>query len=109
MLRKVDSFPHSHPSQERDEQIVALTAAMEKRGVALAEPAPLPLFPPVALGEVSEGLAPRRSKRLASTTTGELSRVRAELDQCRAELLEKTQGKRRGRTRTIGNEGSLDD
>eukprot|EP00063_Salmo_salar_P076802 XP_014051637.1 PREDICTED: kinesin-like protein KIF20A isoform X1 [Salmo salar] len=77
--------------EERDEQIVALTAAMEKRGVALAEPAPLPLFPPVALGEVSEGLAPRRSKRLASTTTGELSRVRAELDQCRAELLEKKQ------------------
>uniref|UniRef100_A0A8C7WIV7 Kinesin-like protein n=1 Tax=Oncorhynchus mykiss TaxID=8022 RepID=A0A8C7WIV7_ONCMY len=77
--------------EERDEQIVALTAALEKGGVALAEPAPLPLFPPMALGGVSEGPAPRRSQRLASTTTGELSRVRAELDQCRAELLEKKQ------------------
>ena len=71
---------------------MALTAALEKGGVALAEPAPLPLFPPMALGGVSEGPAPRRSQRLASTTTGELSRVRAELDQCRAELLEKKQG-----------------
>ncbi|XP_020319700.1 kinesin-like protein KIF20A isoform X1 [Oncorhynchus kisutch] len=81
--------------EERDEQIVALTAALAKGGVALAEPAPLPLFPPMALGGVSEGPAPRRSQRLASTTTGELSRVRAELDQCHAELLEKKQELRR--------------
>uniref|UniRef100_A0A8C7L7E6 Kinesin-like protein n=1 Tax=Oncorhynchus kisutch TaxID=8019 RepID=A0A8C7L7E6_ONCKI len=78
--------------EERDEQIEALTAALEKKGgVSLAEPAPLPLFPPLALGGEAEGPTPRRSQRLASTTTGELSRVRAELDQCRAELLEKTQ------------------
>lgn len=36
----------------------------------------------------SEG--PRRSHRLSSQT--ELNRLRAELDQCRAELLTKTQG-----------------
>uniref|UniRef100_A0A8C7RHE5 Kinesin-like protein n=1 Tax=Oncorhynchus mykiss TaxID=8022 RepID=A0A8C7RHE5_ONCMY len=95
--------------EERDEQIEALTAALEKKGgVSLAEPAPLPLFPPLALGGEAEGPTPRRSQRLASTTTGELSRVRAELDQCRAELLEKTQGKRRGRTRTIGSVGKRD-
>uniref|UniRef100_A0AAZ3RGG8 Kinesin-like protein n=1 Tax=Oncorhynchus tshawytscha TaxID=74940 RepID=A0AAZ3RGG8_ONCTS len=82
--------------EERDEQIEALTAALEKKGgVSLAEPAPLPLFPPLALGGEAEGPTPRRSQRLASTTTGELSRVRAELDQCRAELLEKTQELRR--------------
>ncbi|XP_045080390.1 kinesin-like protein KIF20A isoform X2 [Coregonus clupeaformis] len=81
---------YNQEMEVRDEQVVALTAALEKGGVALAEPAPLPLFTPLALGE-SEGPNPRRSQRLASTTTGELSRVRAELDQCRAELLQKKQ------------------
>uniref|UniRef100_A0A6Q2Y4C5 Kinesin-like protein n=1 Tax=Esox lucius TaxID=8010 RepID=A0A6Q2Y4C5_ESOLU len=72
--------------EERDEEIEALTAALEKKQPgSLAEPAPLPLFPPLELG-VSNGPAPRRSQRLASTSAGELSRVRAELDQCRAEL-----------------------
>uniref|UniRef100_A0AAY5K7X1 Kinesin-like protein n=1 Tax=Esox lucius TaxID=8010 RepID=A0AAY5K7X1_ESOLU len=64
--------------EERDEEIEALTAALEKKQ-------------PGSLLGVSNGPAPRRSQRLASTSAGELSRVRAELDQCRAELQEKTQ------------------
>ncbi|KAJ7996282.1 hypothetical protein DPEC_G00235470 [Dallia pectoralis] len=81
--------------EERDEQIEALTADLQKKQqCSLGDQTPLPLFPPLELEE-SNGPAPRRSQRLASTSTGELSRVRAELDQCRAELLEKTQELRR--------------
>ncbi|KAL0993959.1 hypothetical protein UPYG_G00116100 [Umbra pygmaea] len=82
---------YSQEIEERDEQIESLSAALEKndRG-PLAEPAPLPLFPPLELGGRSEGPTPRRSQRLASVSTGDLSRLRAELDQCRAELLDKT-------------------
>ncbi|XP_027887875.1 kinesin-like protein KIF20A isoform X2 [Xiphophorus couchianus] len=66
--------------KERDEEIEALAAALDKKqkedGVSMTTP-------PVE----SEG--PRRSLRLSSQT--ELNRLRVELDQCRAELLTKTQ------------------
>uniref|UniRef100_A0A8C9T4U8 Kinesin family member 20A n=1 Tax=Scleropages formosus TaxID=113540 RepID=A0A8C9T4U8_SCLFO len=69
--------------EERDEQIEFLTAALQKsREAADAE-----------LGaDLSSQSGLRRSRRLASASlmTGELSRVRAELEQCRAELLAKT-------------------
>ncbi|XP_023198638.1 kinesin-like protein KIF20A isoform X2 [Xiphophorus maculatus] len=66
--------------KERDEEIEALAAALDKKqkedGVSMTTP-------PVE----SEG--PRRSLRLSFQT--ELNRLRVELDQCRAELLTKTQ------------------
>ncbi|XP_043996758.1 kinesin-like protein KIF20A [Gambusia affinis] len=71
---------YSQELKERDQEIEALAAALDKNqkedGVSMTTP-------PVE----SEG--PRRSHRLSSQT--ELNRLRAELDQCRAELLTKTQ------------------
>ncbi|XP_069002610.1 kinesin-like protein KIF20A [Embiotoca jacksoni] len=67
--------------KERDEDIEALSAALEgkkKQG----EAAPMTAPP-------GDTKAPRRSQRL--TSQNELGRVRVELDQCRAELLTKTQ------------------
>lgn len=70
-------------SQERDQEIEALAAALEeKKKVNEAAPMTAPL------GD-SDG--PRRSQRL--TTQNELGRLRAELDQCRAELFTKTHGR----------------
>ncbi|XP_007557438.1 kinesin-like protein KIF20A [Poecilia formosa] len=71
---------YSQELKERDQEIEALAAALDKKqkedGVSMTAP---PVEP--------EG--PRRSHRLSSQT--ELNRLRAELDQCRAELLTKTQ------------------
>ena len=87
--------------QERDQEIAALTAALERKQDA-AQPAPstLPLpsssEPPLPRTPVAP---PRRSVRLAtgepaaSERTGELDQCRAELDQCRAELASRTQGR----------------
>uniref|UniRef100_A0A8C2ZPD0 Kinesin-like protein n=1 Tax=Cyclopterus lumpus TaxID=8103 RepID=A0A8C2ZPD0_CYCLU len=65
---------YSQELTERDQEIDALSAALDK--IKVAEPH----------GD-SEG--PRRSRRLTSQT--ECSRLHVELDQCRAELLAKTQ------------------
>uniref|UniRef100_A0A4W6CPJ2 Kinesin-like protein n=1 Tax=Lates calcarifer TaxID=8187 RepID=A0A4W6CPJ2_LATCA len=67
-----------HFSQERDQEIEALSAALEKNKEAGSGPTSEP-----------QGDAPRRSQRLTAQT--ELCKLRAELDQCRAELLTKTQ------------------
>lgn len=68
--------------QERDEEIEALSAALEKKPASVS----------VSMPQVDcEG--PRRSQRLHSLQSQtELSKLHAELDQCRAELLTKTQG-----------------
>ncbi|KAJ8348315.1 hypothetical protein SKAU_G00269040 [Synaphobranchus kaupii] len=86
---------YSEEMEERDEQIARLTSELKKsRGFEEGPPmAPAPQAP-----LNSEGL--RRSQRLASSTfslppAGELSIVRAELEQCRSELREKTQELRR--------------
>ncbi|KAM6986663.1 kinesin-like protein KIF20A [Aplochiton taeniatus] len=65
---------YSDELEERDEQIEALTAALNKK----SSTNPIPLFPPP-----EESEAPRRSQRLASHSTG--------VEQCRAELQVKTQ------------------
>lgn len=72
---------YSQELKERDQEIEALAAALEEKkrkedGVPMTTPT-----------IDSEG--PRRSHRLSSQT--ELNRLRAELDQCRADLLTKTQ------------------
>ncbi|XP_071754335.1 kinesin-like protein KIF20A [Centroberyx gerrardi] len=72
---------YSQELEERDQEIEALTADLEKKKDA--DPAPT-LVPQAQ----SEG--PRRSQRLAGNT-GELRRACDELDHCRAELLAKTQ------------------
>ncbi|XP_051256996.1 kinesin-like protein KIF20A isoform X1 [Dicentrarchus labrax] len=71
---------YSQELKERDQEIEALSAALEKRKEA--EPTPMS----VPQGDF-EG--PRRSQRL--TTHTEAGKQRAELDQCRAELLTKSQ------------------
>uniref|UniRef100_A0A667X9W1 Kinesin-like protein n=1 Tax=Myripristis murdjan TaxID=586833 RepID=A0A667X9W1_9TELE len=73
---------YSQELEERDQEIEALTAALEKK----KEAEPASILVPQADCE-----GPRRSQRLA-VQPGELSRMRAELDQCRAELHAKTQG-----------------
>lgn len=65
--------------KDRDQEIEALSAALEKRE-SVSTPAPAP---PNAEG-------PRRSQRRTAQT--DVSRLSAELDQCRSELLAKTQG-----------------
>ncbi|XP_034034975.1 kinesin-like protein KIF20A [Thalassophryne amazonica] len=67
---------YSQELKERDEEIEALTAALEKKNKK-SESVPQ---------EDCEG--PRRSQRLTQT---EKSRLQAELNQCRAELLTKTE------------------
>ncbi|XP_070699642.1 kinesin-like protein KIF20A isoform X2 [Pempheris klunzingeri] len=71
---------YSQELMERDQDIEALSAALEKR----REPESVPMAVPQENAD-----APRRSQRLTSNT--ELGRLRAELDQCRAELFSKTQ------------------
>lgn len=75
---------YSQELEERDEQIEALAAALNKKGSA--NPNPIPVFPPLDNSET-----PRRSQRLATNTGVELGSLRAELEQCRAELQVKTQ------------------
>uniref|UniRef100_A0A671TRL5 Kinesin-like protein n=1 Tax=Sparus aurata TaxID=8175 RepID=A0A671TRL5_SPAAU len=65
--------------QERDQEIEALSAALDTRRETDSVPVPVPQ------GD-SEG--PRRSRRI--TSNSEANRLRSELDQCRAELLTKT-------------------
>lgn len=78
---------YSQELEERDEQIESLTAALEEeRRTSQRGADPAPIFPPLAVGHEPEG--PRRSNRLASV---DMVRVRSELDQCRAELLVRTQ------------------
>ncbi|XP_035290391.1 kinesin-like protein KIF20A isoform X1 [Anguilla anguilla] len=99
---------YSQELEERDEQIARLTAELKERRESVDAPpvTPAPEAPPNP-----EGL--RRSRRLASTSfscssssssssstlsllqTGELDKLRVELEQCRAELQEKTQELRR--------------
>lgn len=71
--------------QERDQEIEALSAALDTRRETDSVPVPVPQ------GD-SEG--PRRSRRI--TSNSEANRLRSELDQCRAELLTKTHGKSQG-------------
>ncbi|XP_040907805.1 kinesin-like protein KIF20A isoform X2 [Toxotes jaculatrix] len=69
---------YSQELKERDQEIEALSAALEQNKGAEAVPTLVP-----------QGDGLRRSQRLTSQT--ELGRLRAELDQCRAELSTKTQ------------------
>ncbi|XP_067085274.1 kinesin-like protein KIF20A [Osmerus mordax] len=81
---------YSQELEERDEIIKSLNAALpeDRRGSQFHQPAPaLPLFPP--LGLEGDGEGPRRSQRLAVTV--ETRRANTELDECRKELLTKTQ------------------
>ncbi|KAL7390078.1 hypothetical protein ABVT39_014523 [Epinephelus coioides] len=71
---------YSQELKERDQEIEALSAALEKNKAAEAAPVSVPQ-------EDAEG--PRRSQRLTSQT--EVSRLHAELNQCRVELLTKSQ------------------
>ncbi|XP_070774201.1 kinesin-like protein KIF20A [Enoplosus armatus] len=71
---------YSQELKERDQEIEALSTALEKK----REPESVPTSVPQ--GDSGE---PRRSQRL--TTQTELGRLHAELGQCRAELLTKTQ------------------
>uniref|UniRef100_A0A7N6B6I5 Kinesin-like protein n=1 Tax=Anabas testudineus TaxID=64144 RepID=A0A7N6B6I5_ANATE len=70
-----ESLCYKFSFKERDQEIEALSAALDTQSV----PTPAPKAN-------TEGL--RRSERLTGT---DLCRLRAELDQCRAELLTKTQ------------------
>ncbi|XP_045895747.1 kinesin-like protein KIF20A isoform X2 [Micropterus dolomieu] len=71
---------YSQELKERDEEIEALSAALEKNKAAESVP---------VSGPQGDSEGPRRSQRL--TTQTELGRLHAELNQCRAELLTKTQ------------------
>uniref|UniRef100_UPI0037E88CD4 kinesin-like protein KIF20A n=1 Tax=Semicossyphus pulcher TaxID=241346 RepID=UPI0037E88CD4 len=71
---------YSEELKERDQEIEDLSAALEKKKQSESVPASVPQVD-------TEG--PRRSQRL--TTQVEVGRLHAELDQCRAELLYKTQ------------------
>lgn len=67
--------------QERDEEIEALSAFLEKKNrIEESVPIPVPL-------EDTE--APRRSQRLSQSG---VNKLRADLEQCRTELFTKTQG-----------------
>ncbi|XP_030294633.1 kinesin-like protein KIF20A isoform X2 [Sparus aurata] len=70
---------YSQELKERDQEIEALSAALDTRRETDSVPVPVPQ------GD-SEG--PRRSRRI--TSNSEANRLRSELDQCRAELLTKT-------------------
>lgn len=71
---------YSQELKERDQEIEALSAALEKQKEAA------PVLVSVSQGD-SEG--PRRSQRLTAHT--DLGKLHSELNQCRAELLTKTQ------------------
>ncbi|KAM9847055.1 kinesin-like protein KIF20A [Aulostomus maculatus] len=73
---------YSQELKERDQEIEALAAALEKKKEAAPE-----LVPTSAPQSDSDGL--RRSQRL--TTQTEVGRLRAELHQCQAELVTKTE------------------
>uniref|UniRef100_A0A3P8WYB9 Kinesin-like protein n=1 Tax=Cynoglossus semilaevis TaxID=244447 RepID=A0A3P8WYB9_CYNSE len=69
---------YSEELKERDQEIEALSAALEKHKEKESEP---PRLPP--------GDGPRRSQRLSTLT--DVSKMRADLEQCQAELFNKTQ------------------
>ncbi|KAM9348680.1 kinesin-like protein KIF20A [Symphorus nematophorus] len=71
---------YSQELMERDQEIEALSAALEKRKEAESVPMSVPQ---------KDFEEPRRSQRLMTHT--EVGRMRVELDQCHAELLAKTQ------------------
>ncbi|CAJ1064044.1 kinesin-like protein KIF20A [Xyrichtys novacula] len=71
---------YSQELQERDQEIEALSAALEKTKQTGTVPVPAPQID-------YEG--PRRSQRLNNQS--EISRLQVNLDQCRADLLSKTQ------------------
>ncbi|KAK5858434.1 hypothetical protein PBY51_002572 [Eleginops maclovinus] len=83
-LQKHLKLFYSEEMQERDQEIEALSTALEKSKAGEAHPPPLPHLDSIGGGD---GL-PRRSLRIRETETG---RLQVELDQCRAELLAKTQ------------------
>ncbi|KAJ3589009.1 hypothetical protein NHX12_009859 [Muraenolepis orangiensis] len=87
---------YSQELDERDQEIAALTAALEGQREA-AQPAPstvpLPSSPPLPRTPVASA-PPRRSHRLAAGVA-ELGQAQAELGQCRAELTARTQDLRR--------------
>ncbi|XP_047463814.1 kinesin-like protein KIF20A [Mugil cephalus] len=68
--------------EERDQEIEALSAALEEKRKKESEVDPV-------TAPVGDSEGPRRSQRLNSQT--DLSRLRADLDQCRAELRTKSQ------------------
>ncbi|XP_036975756.1 kinesin-like protein KIF20A [Acanthopagrus latus] len=70
---------YSQELKERDQEIEALSAALDKRRETDSVPVSVPQAD-------SEG--PRRSRRI--TSNSEANRLRSELDQCRAELLTKS-------------------
>ncbi len=94
MLLSCEFLTVSRVLKERDEEIRELTAALKEKEEGHIAPAPI--FPP--LSDVS---APRRSRRLASSShrrdpdheSVELERCRAELDLKQTELRLKTLGK----------------
>ncbi|XP_036381534.1 kinesin-like protein KIF20A [Megalops cyprinoides] len=98
---------YTQEMEDRDEQIAQLAAELKERrtpGAGQGEAVGMaPVAPPPEVPSNPEGL--RRSRRLATSSSssssqaGELNRVRVELDQCRAELLEKTQGEKPGELR----------
>lgn len=88
--------PFPFPFQERDQEIEALSAALEKS--KKAEPASRPGPEPQVQPEM-----PRRSERLNGQV--EVARLRAELDQCRSDLSTKTQGEGAAPTRLCPDPG----
>uniref|UniRef100_A0A8D3CLM6 Kinesin-like protein n=1 Tax=Scophthalmus maximus TaxID=52904 RepID=A0A8D3CLM6_SCOMX len=78
-LRKHLKKFYSEELKERDQDIEALSAALEKYKETESVPTPAP-----------QEDGPRRSVRLSTQQT-EVCRLRADLDQCRAELFTKTQ------------------
>ncbi|XP_056140989.1 kinesin-like protein KIF20A [Lampris incognitus] len=83
-LKKHLKMYYSQELEERDQEIEALTAALEEKNQADPIPQPVPQSNPEEL---------RRSQRLALNS--ELNKMSIELDQCRAELHTKTQDLRR--------------
>lgn len=80
-LQKHLKIFYSEELKERDQVIESLSADLDKTKAVEAAP---PLLP----GEYSIGCSIRRSERINKTESG---RLQVELDQCRAELLAKTQ------------------
>ncbi|XP_035999071.1 kinesin-like protein KIF20A isoform X1 [Fundulus heteroclitus] len=92
ILQKYWNQFYTQEMKERDEEIEDLTAALEEKKRQEGDP---PITAPLA-----ETQGPRRSHRISSQT--EVNRLRAELSQCRAELLAKTQEMKLEATGTAG-------